>query len=153
MTPGDRIFCLLIEPKQASETFSDWPLHLTIIPWFRTGTASEQLAAELHQRLGELQPFDVVVDGEAKFGARKRLVNLVAEPTPLHFIEHAARGLLHKLDAWLVDESTRQRRPFRPHVTEQASGRLHTGDSFRVEALYFVEQKGDYKEIVSKIQL
>jgi 2'-5' RNA ligase len=153
MVPGDRLFCAFVDSREAGDTFSDWPLHLTIVPWFRTATSSEELGGELRRRLQWLGPFQVVVEGEAKFGAKRRLVSLVAEPTPLRSIEHEVREMLHEHAAWLVDETTRVRRPFRPHVTAQRSGRLQDGDAFMCEALYIVEQKGGYKEVVNKIRL
>jgi 2'-5' RNA ligase len=151
MIPGDRLLCLFVEDKRSGDTFSEWPLHLTLVPWFRTDVRSEDLGRKLRERLGKLKPFDVIIEGEANFGARRRLVSLVAEPTLLHTVEHEARDLLHEVGAWMVDETTKKRRQFRPHVTAQKSGRLHVGDSFSCGSIYIVGQLGGRKEIMEKI--
>lgn len=153
MVPGDRIFCAFVEPLRPKDVFNDWPLHATIIPWFRTDMDDRELVRELRDRLGRLSPFRAVMGGEAKFGRRRKSVTLVQTPTPLTTIEHEARDLLHELGAWIVDESIKQRRDYRPHITAQRSGRLHAGDSFDVRAIYIVEQKGDHKQVTSRIDI
>jgi 2'-5' RNA ligase len=154
MVPGDRLLCAFVENRKAADTFKDWPLHITIVPWFRAGVSNKQLSDELNSGLKDVHPFTVNVDGEAKFGYRgRKLVHLIETPSPLEAVEQKARELLHRHDAWIVDETTKIRRPFRPHVTSQKSGGLQGGDTFVCDALYIIEQKGDYKEIMSKINL
>lgn len=153
MIPGDRLYCALVESLKVGDTFTNWPLHVTLVPWFRTDISSARLSSDIQRRLQAIKPFTVSVAGEERFGAKRRTVNLVAEPTLLVDIEHIARGQLYELGAWIVDETTEVRQAFRPHVTEQAATRLHAGDIFRCDALYIVEQKGDYKEIVSRVML
>lgn len=146
MVPGDRLFCCFIKPQTLNETFTAWPLHITIVPWFRTDKASDALCRMLNQRLQSIEPFHVDVGEEARMGY-DRTVNLIRTPSPLEDIEQAARALLHENAAWLVDETTQKQRAFRPHVTAQKSGRMQTGDHVTIDKVYIVEQKGDYKEI------
>lgn len=154
MIPGDRLFCALVENMHVGDMFTDWPLHVTIVPWFRADTTSEDLGRELSRRLTDLAPFVVSVAGETRMGHRgRRKVNLIVTPTPLQTIEKEARALLHEKSAWIVDETTRRQRPFVPHVTHQKSGRLQEGDTFVCNSVYIVEQKGDCKEIVSRIEV
>ncbi|MDB5181616.1 MAG: hypothetical protein JWP13_379 [Candidatus Saccharibacteria bacterium] len=154
MVPGDRLFCIFLEPYTANYTFKDWPLHITIVPWFRTDISAEELGMEVDESLDEVEPFMVRVGVEARFGHRgRKLVNLIDLPSPLETIEKQIRDILHAHHAWLVDETTKKHRAFRPHVTTQKSGRLHEGNTFRCDSLYIVEQKGEYKEIVSRIAL
>jgi 2'-5' RNA ligase len=153
MLPGDRLFCSFVEPRPVGDTFAAWPLHITVVPWFRTELPNSELCGRLSQRLQTISAFTVRVAGEDMFGGGRRLVSLIAEPTPLHDIEREARDLLHQAGAWLVDETTKLRRPYRPHVTAQVAGRLHESDSFDCDALYIVQQKGDHKEVVEKLPL
>lgn len=154
MLPADRLICTFLGNLPVGKTFKDWPLHVTVIPWFRTAVTSQALSRHIKQKLIPMVPFPLLVDGEAGFGYKgRKLVNLIAQPSPLDDIEREARNILHEHGAWIVDETTMQRRVFRPHVTAHKSGRAHEGDVYTCDALYIIEQKGDYKEIVSTILL
>jgi 2'-5' RNA ligase len=146
MKPGDRLVCALVEPLPLGASFKDWPLHITIVPWFRTDVPSDSLASEMSAALKDIDPFEVVMDGTAKFG-RGKTVNLAQLPTPLTEVETRVRQILKLHQAWLVDETTKHQRPFRPHVTAQKSVRLQEGDNWRCDRLYIIEQKGDHKEV------
>lgn len=150
MLPGDRLACLFVEARRVGERFKRWPLHVTIVAWFRLDTPSEQLGLGLQRALHAVEPFTVQTGGEARFGPRKRLVRLLEDSMPLTDIEHKTRAYLHKKRALLIDETTRRHYDFWPHVTTQGEQALGAGAILRFERLYIVEQKGDYKEIVSE---
>jgi 2'-5' RNA ligase len=151
MQPGDRLVCLFLQVYRVGDTFQQWPLHVTIVPWFRMPDSSAQLGSGLGRALGSLQPFTVVAADEARFGPRRRLVRLLEPSGQLVTLEHKVRTYLHKKRAWLVDETTKRRYDFRPHVTAQAEQGLAPGATVLTDRLYIVEQKGDYKEIVSEV--
>lgn len=154
MLPGDRLVCAFIEEQRAGTQFKAWLLHVTIVPWFRLPDSSEVIVEGLEQALKTITPFEVVADGEAMFGPRKnRPVRLLKQPTPLSDIEAKVRTYLHKKRAWLVDETTKIRQDFRPHVTMQKDNGLQAGEKFMINRLYIVEQKGEYKEIVAEVKL
>jgi 2'-5' RNA ligase len=154
MLPGDRLVCGFVEEQEVGVTFSTWLLHVTVVPWFRLDDDSSAIARGLVQALQTIEPFEAKIeDVSASFGARKRQAGVIAQPTPFTDMEWKVRTYLHKKRAWLVDETTKQHYDFRPHVTLQAGSKLQAGDTFRCDRLYIVEQKGDYKEIVSEIRL
>lgn len=154
MLPGDRLICALVEPSKVGSTFSKWLLHVTIVPWFRLTDSSETVARGLTQTLKTVAPFKATVVGRSMFGPRKNRPAVLLEPSlPFETVENKVRSYLHKKHAWLVDETTRHPRQFRPHVTVQGDKSLNLGDMVRCDTLYIVEQKGDYKEIVSEVRL
>lgn len=152
MRPGDRLVCMLIKPLERGARFKAWPLHITIIPWFRVPENNAELLADLRRRLEPFQPFEATVNGEARFG-KGRLVNLIAQPSPLTSVARQVRVYLHLRGAWIVDETTKVRRPFRPHVTIQGDTRLQRGDRIYCDQLTVVEQYGDYKEVIGNVRL
>lgn len=153
MVPGDRLVCAFVEPPR-EESFAAWPLHVTIIPWFRMDQPSDILSAEWQELLATTGALTVRIGAEAGFGHKgRKLVNLIDEPNGFAPIERLLRDSLHAKAAWLVDETTQIHRAFRPHVTAQGGMRLHQGDSFTCDKLYIVEQKGTYKVITHKIVL
>lgn len=150
MLPGDRLACLFIDSLRVGDQFRQWPLHVTLVPWFRVEGDSTSLAQGLELSLQTVPPFTVRAAGSTRFGPRKRLVRLLEGSPELGAVEHRVRSYLHKKRAWLVDETTKRRYDFRPHVTVQGEYGLAPGAAVRVERLYIVQQKGDYKEIVSE---
>ncbi|HSX16397.1 MAG TPA: hypothetical protein VLF40_06405 [Candidatus Saccharimonadales bacterium] len=78
---------------------------------------------------------------------------LLQTPTPFTEVEQRVRSYLHKKRAWLVDETTKKRYEFRPHITMQGTDEFGENGTFRCGRLYIIEQTGDYKEIVGKIGL
>ena len=150
MVPGDRLVCAFVTPHRIGDRFSEWPLHVTIVPWFRVDIVSDRLAAHMAQRLGTVRFFQVDMAGEAIFG-RDKLVNRVKRPTPFGQVEKVMREYLQHEHAWLVDGRTQARYPYQPHVTAQKNERLHEGDSFTCSGLTLVEQRDGFKEIVAEI--
>lgn len=154
MNPGDRLVVVFIEPATVGDTFKQWTLHVTIVPWFRTEATTEELAHEWATKLTGTAPFEVSLGGEEGFGFKgKKLVNLIEGPSPLFGIHDIVRRSLKGRHAWMVDETTKKRRPFRPHVTHQGTLRLQEGDTFRCDKLHIIEQKGAYKEITGEVRL
>lgn len=152
MQTGDRLICVLLKPLAVGYTFKNWPLHVTILPWSRTEVSSEELTDELRYIFADIRPFTMHVAGEAGFGYKgRKLVNLIAKPSLLDALESRARKVLHGHKAWIVDEANGFKRQFRPHITENKSGRAHAGESYACDALYIVEQKGEHKEVTGKI--
>ena len=152
MLPGDRLVCALLEPLKPGETFSRWPLHVTIVPWFRLDETSDNVARSLEKALIAMRPFEVRVIGEAMFGPRKnRPAKLLESPGPFETVETKVRNYLHKKRAWLVDETTRRPRRFRSHVTLQ-SGSKDDFDAVYCERLYLVVQQGSVKRVEAVIK-
>lgn len=153
MKPGDRVICAFIKRQSAGSIFKDWPLHITIVPWFRLDIPSVQLAEQLKERYTGNGAFKVAVLDAVRFGYKKtKLVNLVTAPE-LMKLEGQTRRLLHAHKAWVVDEADKTRRGFRPHVTTLSTGRVRSGDTFKCDRLYIVSQHGDFKQIDSVVML
>lgn len=153
MLPGDRLVCAFVSDREVGNIFRDWPLHITIVPWFRAEVTTEKLAQKLRSGIQNVGSITVDIGPEARFGGRRKLVNLVQAPSPLEDIEKTVRHVLRGEDAWIVDETTKKRSPFRPHVTAQSSDRLHESDSFVCSYIYIIEQKGDCKKVTGRIHL
>lgn len=152
MLPGDRLVCAFVEPQKAGARFKTWMLHVTIVPWFRLEDSSERIAIGLQKALTAIQPFEAKTVGETVMGPRKRRAHLL-ESAAFPEIEQQVRNYLHKKRAWLVDETTKKPRTFRPHVTFQGDEHLASDDRVRCSNVYLVEQRGDYKEIMGMVEL
>lgn len=153
MYPGDRLLCFFVQPVERSE-FRGWPLHITVVPWFRLALPATKLSADLAAAFAKFRVFDIRVAGEAFFGRRhSRVVDLLEASAEMSTIEQACRQYLHAQNAWIVDETTRRRFAYRPHVTRQGNVRVYGGDVIRCQSVCIVEQHGDYKTVVDKVEL
>jgi 2'-5' RNA ligase superfamily len=150
MQPADCLVCAFARPVD-EPNFQQWPLHITIVPWFRPKTSQVELAQKLRAALKGHGPFVAIAGPQkrSRLGARKVSLLQREQWQPLH-------------DAVLkvVQANAAPSVPFvfvgsryRPHVTYQQTGHLHPGDSFVCDHLYVVEQKGDHKEIVGEVPL
>ena len=146
MQSGDRLVCVFVNQVPNGVEFKEWPLHVTIVPWFRADVYPDDLLAEIKANLSEVRAFDVHIGPEVTFG-RAKTANLIQQPTPLDDIESAVRAVLKGHGAWLVDETTKKKRSYKPHVTAQSNVRLHEGESFWCDRLYIVEQMGGHKTV------
>jgi hypothetical protein len=152
MRPGDRLVCAFIEPHGLGTKFTEWFLHVTIVPWFRLDDESKQVAAGLGAALTPVEPFEARIIGETKMGPRKRSAHLL-ESASFEEVERRVRAYFHKKRAWLVDETTKKPRQFRPHVTFQGETHLNKDDVIFCDRLYIVEQQGGHKEITGVVEL
>jgi 2'-5' RNA ligase len=153
MLPGDRLICAFVKTQSVNAVFKEWPLHITIVPWFRLAKPSSKLAEELQEHYVGSRGFRVTVLNQAQFGYKKRkTVHLVAA-TELMKLESQTRRLLQSHKAWIVDEADKTRNGFRPHVTVLNTGNLREGSSFQCDRIYIVSQHGSFKQIDSVIRL
>lgn len=152
MAPEDRLICAAVNQLALHQEFKTWPLHLTIVPWFRMPEPSEDLAAELQSRLAGIEPFMVAMGEQTTLGHNKT-VNLVQEPTPLHRIWREIVEVLDEHQAWQVDKTTKRHHSYRPHVSQQQAERLHEGESFWCARLYIIEQLGGRKRVAGIVEL
>lgn len=154
MLPGDRLVCAFVEPLAAGSRFAAWPLHVTVVPWFRVALSNDEILVGLQEAVAGIHPFTVIMDGDAHFGRRgQKPVSLVVLPSSLVGIERTVRRFLKAHGAWLVDETTKRRQTYRPHVTVQGNERLQHGDEFGCDKLYVVEQLGGAKTVSVLVEL
>lgn len=153
MMPGDRLVCAFVNPQKVGKQFSKWPLHVTIVPWFRLKDNSEQVAEGLAKATAPIRPFMVSVVGKAEFGPKRNRPAHLLEPAEFLELERRVRNYLHQKRAWLVDETTKKPRLFVPHVTFQDGEHLTESSQLFCDRLFIVEQKGEYKELVGEVTL
>lgn len=151
MIPGDRLVCLFIGDKPKNK-FTHWPLHLTLVPWFRLNLQSPELVNLLHRKLINLKPMTLTYMGRSLLG-NKRNVTMIEATPKLNQLEKIIRQTLKEAEAWLVDESTRKKRNFLPHVTDQKNISFPTNEPIICQRVFLVEQFGRYKQVVGFFDL
>src|SRR5579884_2039323 len=126
MKPGDRLVCSFIKDIDRGTRFKAWPLHLTIVPWFRAEEPLKKLEDGLAGSIKGIKEFTATAGETAFFGHKKsKEVTLIDQPSAYSDLEKSVRAYLKSLSAWIVDESTKRKPVFRPHVTAQEGKKLN----------------------------
>lgn len=92
---GSLIIVHLVEPMAVGKMFprhrANWPLHVTLVPWFYIADERRHKMLEaLQTYLSTEQPFSVHVGEEKKFGPDKNVpVNLIDEQEPVRRLHNA----------------------------------------------------------------
>jgi hypothetical protein len=141
MKPGDYILVHFVKPQPVGLRFErtrhEWPLHMTLVPWFSVGD-DEELEVGLSEVAGKFSSFKVVVGEEAMFGPYGDvLVNVIANheaDLPLHLalVEMLkANKAEYFNDRWVG-------LGHRAHITHHTQERCHEGDELLVDDFHLV---------------
>lgn len=154
MLKGDKLICLFVQDYSLGDKFTHWPLHITILPWFRNDLSTDRIIEEICKELQSYASFSLNISQEAYFGSKKdKLVNLIKPDKTLSSIEKTIRSYLKAKRSWIVDETTKRKIQYSPHVTVQSSERLIAGDKIKINKIYLIEQKEENKEVVGIINI
>ena len=154
MQAGDRLAAILLHPLTTGARFQDWPLHITLVPWFRPANGTAELTVLLEAALGGIRPFEITVGKDAFFGYHgRKLVSLIQMDDSLALIERTIRRIIKDRGGWIADEKTRRKRTFYPHVTVQGMQRVHQEDHIFIDRFTMIEQEGSGKNVVGEVML
>ncbi len=144
---------MFTENLEVGHTFKKWPLHLTLIAWFRLDKA--EVEQDLTSEFAMYKPIHIEAIEEGRsFGHQPgKHATVLTQDLALMTLEKTLRKYLKSRDAWLVDETTKLPRQFMPHITVQGKSKVHQGDHFVFDYVYVVKQLGDSKLIEAAIKL
>lgn len=140
---GAYVVVVFIKPVRAGHTFqrSEWPLHITLAR-FDSKEPPDGVTKRIDRAFSGLQAFDVCTGADDFFGRNRSVPVSLVEP-------HPQLQLLHDrlLDALGADvhllSPHHMRQNFRPHISHQAEGRLHSGDVVHVQQAALVDMRPD----------
>lgn len=157
--PGDRLIVSLLQPLARGEYFRKWPLHLTILPWFRSKLGTRELQAIITESLQGIEPFSAEMGETTQFGFKDQVPVRVVQ-TPNHF-EEVHRRLLQTFrdhpEIYILDTSHTGDH-FRAHVTLHGYEPLREGDiiacnDLQIVRLGTIHPGGSTKEVEGEIDL
>lgn len=153
MNLSTRLVCAFVEPQLLGKKFklTDWPLHVTIVPWFQLKGSESELNNDMQAVLMRQQAFTAHVDTQShtRFNSRKVSLLRQSQWQDLHekVLEVVARH------AGVVATKLYIGLYYRPHVTFQKIGHLNPRDEFYCDSLYVVERQGRYRQIINRLEL
>jgi 2'-5' RNA ligase len=135
------VVVLPLTPLREGDTFevSAWPLHITVLPPFRTDATGEEVGAAIRSVASSQAPLTVVAEHDELFGRRHDIpVTVMAENEQLISLHHALRDAVRPFAATPEEPAFTGAR-FRPHVTVKTHGRVHEGDEFTLTQIAVVD--------------
>jgi 2'-5' RNA ligase len=102
----------------------DWPLHVTLVPPFETELDAEGVAALIPR----VPPIPVTGAAHERFGAHRTVPVTVLRHSPPLLALHTAVVEALEREGVTVRDQRHIRDGYRPHVTDQRTGRLHPGE-------------------------
>lgn len=148
-----RLVCAFVSSQEVGERFkfTDWPLHATVVPWFRLKAPEEQFNSSLQETLTNQPAFTAHVSSQQRTRYGSRRVTLL-ERNEWQSLHEAVFSVVAQ-HAGVIATKLFIGTYYRPHVTFQRSGHLNPGEEFLCDNLYVVQREGGHREIVSKLAL
>lgn len=157
MKPGALVLVAMVDPGAMPATFRrkrlEWPLHVTVAPWFTVPDESKFIQF-LENHLQSEQGFEAVMGEDAAFGASGEIpVTLVQNRQPFGLLHNYVLEAIYDHGGEML-VNTWIRENYRPHVTHHGANRLFPGDVFMVQSLTLVRLLDeDLCEVVTSFSL
>lgn len=137
------------EPIAVGTRFAEWPLHITLMPWF-SAPDLEAVKEVLRPAISMVIPFKVEAGERDYFGQRKLPVRLIKESAKLHALHGLLLGKLEEQGWPITGRYIGQH--FRPHVTRKG-GDDAEGTSL-IDMIYIAQAlPQNYRQIVARLEL
>jgi 2'-5' RNA ligase len=146
----DFLVVCMLAPIEVGTQFTQWPLHMTLVPWFKA--SDEKTVQEIVQNATSVHhPFSVTIGERAYFGPAGKLPVLKIVNTP--DLQSLHESVLQAVkDAGLQIEGRYTGDNYSPHVTQQA-GKDAEG-VLQFDCVYIAEALPQgYRKIVAKLEL
>ena len=146
--------CLIPEEQGNIPThFTNWPLHLTLIPWFKiSGKELPKFLTAVESIASNYGPIQLKQEGSTNFSTREVRVTLI-RPTSEIINLHQDLLLAISDSNALILSSRYTGSNFRPHITEQAGRSLPEAKVIISHKLYLITKEfADQRQIVHDIE-
>ena len=145
------LVCLLVDDFEIGDTFTNWPLHVTVVAWFTVDDS------EYFTRLAELRSAKIP-SFTAKVGERRKMsrhtVNVVRKTDELQLLHETMMSLVKSTGRLLTKEDFYYEK-YQPHITHQKNIAAEPGDELRFEHVYLIGKDihARQKTIIAKYRL
>ena len=136
---NEHVVAIMLEPVTVGQEFIDWPLHITIVPWFPCDDA-EKLDSILADVAKTHAGFLVEVGEIEKFGPKKDIkVNLVKDSPELDKLHWTIFNILEK-NNFGIHQKEYVGDGYKPHITHQPHGQKSKDEKLKIETFTLVKQ-------------
>jgi hypothetical protein len=136
---NEYVVATLLEPVEIGKEFIEWPLHITIVPWFQCND-DKKLDALLTEIAEAKKNFVVKVGEDGKLGLKKDVpVNLVEINPNMIKLHWSVFKTLDK-NSFSVHQKQWVGDNFLAHITHQSHGQKHEGDVLAIKSFTLIKQ-------------
>jgi len=136
---NEHLVVIMAEATRVGREFVEWPLHITIVPWFPTADEAK-LDAVMEILAARHQAFEVKVGKIDYFGKKDKLaVNHIEDNNRLRDLHWEVFHSLEK-NGFLIHQKDHLGEKYKPHITHQAGRYKWPGEVVNISALSLVKQ-------------
>jgi 2'-5' RNA ligase len=142
----------LLDTADIGDRLVQWPLHLTIVPWF-SYYEPEKFLDEVRNIVNQTSAIDLQVSSQTTWGYNT--VNTVQYSISLHRLHEDLLKLAMKHGRMNRTGNDYHGRSYTPHITHQGRSRVNEGQRIKIETVYVVERDMSHhvKTVIEKIDL
>lgn len=123
----------------------DWPLHVTVLAPFHSDRSKEELISALTSVSSQNNPIVSVGESQEMFGPKEDIPVIELGNTPE--LQSLHEQIEDKFSS-LVQANAQQHYSFRPHVTNQKSGKIFVGEEVIIDSVSLVEMREDGRRVL-----
>ncbi len=139
------IVVYMLEQPAVGKRFTKWPLHLTLMPWFRCDEGVERVVERLGNLANNTQSFSIVTGEKAIYGPKHDVpVRLVEKTAELERFHARICFLLTKSRCDFENEEY-SRESYSPHITIRGDRYISKDIRVLVDSIDIVENLDDGK--------
>jgi hypothetical protein len=137
---NENVVAILLEPMALNKEFIQWPLHITIVPWFH-GYDARKLDDLLSGIAKAHENFWAVVGPLERFGQRKEVeVNVIDDCDKLTRLHWDVFNTLETND-FKIHQKDFVGDGYRAHITRQPESWKDKGEKVEIKAFALVKQE------------
>jgi 2'-5' RNA ligase len=146
------LFAIEIDPVKEGEVYNRLPLHCTLMHWFLSEKAPEEIAAAVSEALQKQPSVELVSVEPALFGPNNDVpVHLLAKSESFTLLHMNLIGVLIVLDVQFT-ASQYVGSKYRPHVTIIGEHSFPVGSRKKAERIFLAESLDDKMPSNKKMQ-
>lgn len=132
------ILAFFLDPQEQGEQFIKWPLHITLVPWFRSEFGTQRLWKDINAITSGIKWFPARGIARSLFGRRGDVAVTEVVSSQLHDL-HRALMTIFDNDAYNMTAADHTGVNYSPHVTKKGSAELKPGHEVVVDSVYLIE--------------
>lgn len=131
------LLAFMLEPLDKGDQFIGWPLHITLVPWFRTDYGSEHVTRDIEKAASGIDQFTVTGIMRSMLGGQRNVPVTDVASSDLHDL-HRALLTVFENDAYSLSDSKYTGVNYRPHVTKKGNAEFKPGHVILFDSVYLV---------------
>lgn len=142
----------LLDTADIGDRLVQWPLHLTIVPWF-SYYEPKKFLDEVRELVGQTPVIDLRVGSQVTWGYNT--VSTIHYSIGLHRLHEDLLKLAMKHGRLNTTNHGYHGRNYTPHITHHGRSHVNEGQSIKIETIYVIERDMSHhvKTVIEKIDL